>query len=483
MKKTQLQQEAALRRHPIRVAILGRPNVGKSTLFNRLAGRRRALVHDRPGVTRDRVQLGVEWEIGKHQTQRVLLIDTGGMGGETFAEEIQQQVHTAVRGSDVVLFVMDGKEGLADQDRDLLLQLKKAGVIEKRPVVGIVNKVDTESHEERMAEFYAVGLEHLVSTSAEHGRGAEDLKRLVVELGQQAVRTPEGASSESAVTQAWRDASPESTREEGLPRIAIVGRPNVGKSTLLNALLGEDRMIVSPKAGTTVDSVDTRVRLGEHEFILVDTAGIRRKAKTERGIEVLSVVQTKKAIESADVAILVLDAETGLSDQDEKIGGLIEEAGCGVVLLMNKWDVQERGPRPTDKVTRGIPLAFTREDAAERTRKQMAFLSYAPLLFASAKYGKGLRDLGDLLMEVVTQRRTQIGTHEFTEWVRKQAAVHNPRNVRFFMSHQSGRNPPTFVCHVSSPENIHFSLQRHLVNQIRANWGYMGSPVRLVFTK
>lgn len=253
--------------------------------------------------------------------------------------------------------------------------------------------------------------------------------------------------------------------------MAIVGKPNVGKSTLVNALVGEDRMITSPIAGTTVDSVDSTAILNDKEFLLIDTAGIRRKSKTEQGIEVLSVVQTRKALERADIAILLLDGDEGVTDQDEKIGGLIEEAGCAVILAINKWDTQKSNPK------------FTKEMASEKIRKKMAYLKYAPMMFVSAKERRGLDDLGDLVEEILHQRRLKIPTHEFTEWVRKESTIHNPDNAKFYMCHQTGRNPPTFVCHVNNPDQVHFSLRRHLVNAMRERWGFMGNPVRLLFLK
>lgn len=256
-----------------------------------------------------------------------------------------------------------------------------------------------------------------------------------------------------------------------LPRLVIVGRPNVGKSTMVNALVGEERMIASPIAGTTVDAVDSEAELGGRPFVLIDTAGIRRKSKTERGVEVLSVVQARKALERCDVAVLLLDGESGITDQDEKIGGLIEEVGCGVVLVVNKWDTQ-RGKK-----------GFGRQEASEIIRKEMGFLRYAPILFASARQGRGFDDLGDLILEILEQRRVKVATHELTEWVRKASTIHNPMNAKFYLAHQSGRYPPTFVFHVSDPERIHFSLRRHLANGIREKWGYMGSPIRLVFVK
>jgi GTPase len=513
---------------PLMLVIIGRPNVGKSTLFNRLFGRRRALVHDMPGVTRDRLEEAVEWKMGG-KTYPILLVDTGGLGGERFAEEIENQVNIALESADVVVMLFDGKEGLTTLDQELIQNLQRRGVHRKAKLIGVVNKVDANVHEDRINDFYETGLDPLLTISADHNRGIDDLKMAVVEVGE--LQPLEGSSSKEDIDQESDDDFEdnleddsdaesddedfdkstdddsdeesevedldESDSEDGdsddsedadelediseledepepaerrIPKVAILGKPNVGKSTLINALLGEQRMITSPIAGTTVDSIDSTTTLNGLPFLLIDTAGIRRKNKTEQGIEVLSVVQSRKALERADVAVLLLDGEEGIAEQDEKIGGLIEEVGCGVILMMNKWDTQRT-------------TGFTKEDAAERIRGKMAYLKYAPILFVSAKRNQGLDDLGDLIEEIIHQRRLKIPTREFTEWVRKEATIHNPMNARFYLCHQSGRFPPTFVCHVSDPDKVHFSLRRHIINAMRERWGFMGSPLRLLFVK
>jgi GTP-binding protein len=466
-------------RKPFRIVIMGRPNVGKSTLFNRLIGSRRSLVHDEPGVTRDRIEHRAQWWVGRHEYP-VLLIDTGGVGGDRFAQEIEDQVGMALQSADAALVVFDAHAGVTAADHELMRKISRAGIHKRIPVFAIVNKVDAESHESLISDFFSLGLDHVLTISAEHGRGIDDLKEQVIEV-LRPTETEENAdewesSAESETMEeesetAEEDAEGSEAREERIPRIAIVGQPNVGKSTLTNAILGEARMITSSIAGTTVDAVDSHVELSGKPFILVDTAGIRRKSKTEQGIEVLSVVQAKKALERADIAILLLDGEKGTTEQDEKIGGLIEEAGCSVILAINKWDTQRKNPK------------FTREMAADRIRGKMAYLKYAPIMFVSAKEGRGFEDLGDLVSDILHQRQLKIPTHEFTEWVRREATVHNPMNAKFYMCHQAGRNPPTFVCHVSDPEKVHFSLRRHLVNSLRERWGFMGSPVRMLFVQ
>jgi GTP-binding protein len=460
---------------PLRLVIVGRPNVGKSSLFNRLLGRRRALVHDEPGVTRDRLEEKTEWWY-ERVAYPIVLVDTGGLGHEKFGAEIERQVEIALSEATVVLLVFDGKEGYTTQDKELIRKFKRAGVDRKLPFVAAVNKIDADQHEERSAEFYEAGIDPLLTISAEHGRGIDDLKEAILRAAGN-VDEPEtdkpktvNPTATASATVSATDPETDPDFEQGLPGIALIGRPNVGKSTFINAVLGEERMITSPIAGTTVDAVDSVARLGDKEFRFIDTAGIRRKSKTEQGVEVLSVVQARKALERADLAILLLDGEKGITDQDEKVGGLIEEVGCSVILAVNKWDTQRN-------------TGFKKEDAADRIRKQMAHLKYAPILFVSAIKRQGFDDLGELIEEILHQRKLKIPTHEFTTWVRQEATVHNPKNAKFFMCHQSGRHPPTFVCHVSDPDKIHFSLRRHLVNALRERWGYMGSPVRMLFVK
>jgi GTP-binding protein len=437
---------------------MGRPNVGKSTLFNRLLGRRRALVHDLPGVTRDRMEEQATWYHQGHAVQ-VGLIDTGGLGEGRFSVEIAAQVEAALEVADVVLVVFDGQTGLTPEDREVIVRIQRSGLKDRKPIIGVVNKIDAEQHEVNQAEFFETGIDPILTVSAEHGRGIDELKDAVFRQ----------TKPEADLKRLESGDGDQQEQEDELPKIAIVGRPNVGKSTLINAILGESRMITSPIAGTTVDSIDTRAVVDGHEVVLIDTAGIRRKAKTEEGVEVLSVIQTKKALERANIAVLVLDGETGITDQDEKIGGLIEEAGTSVVLFINKWDTQRKNPE------------FTREHAAGWVREEIGFLKYAPIVFTSGLKRQGLRGLGDLFHEILAQRSNKVGTKELTEWVRREAGVHNPLNAKFYLSHQVSRHPPTFICHVSDPEKVHFSLRRHLLNGIREKWGFMGTPVRLLF--
>jgi GTP-binding protein len=439
-----------------RVVIVGRPNVGKSTLFNRLYGSRRALVHDQPGVTRDRLEQQVEWWVaGKRYILGI--IDTGGLGGEKFADEIAYQVKMALERADVVVALFDAQAGYTPADEEIVQRMIRSGLKNGNvPILGAVNKVDDQVHEDLVHEFYAAGMDVVLGVSAEHSRGIEDLQKEIVDrLVAAGKLSPESEDRE----------------EDRIPRVAIVGRPNVGKSTFVNAVAGEERMITSPVAGTTVDQVDSMVAVGGKSMVLIDTAGIRRKSKTEQGVEVLSVVQARKALERANVALLMLDGESGASEQDEKIAGIIEEIGCSVILVINKWDTQ-RGKKDV-----------TRESAAEEVRHRFGFLKYAPIMFVSAKERTGFKDLGELIYDILEQRRVKISTHEFTEWVRAESEIHNPYTVKFYLCHPVSRHPPTFVCHVSQPHKVHFSLQRHLVNAIREKWGFMGTPVRVVFVE
>lgn len=444
------------------IVIVGRPNVGKSTLFNRLFGRKRALVHDLPGVTRDRLELKSVLKSGGRERE-VSLIDTGGLEGERFSDEIESQVRTALEKADILLFVLDAMEGPHPDDEVIFKKLRRSGVLDRATVIGVFNKIDHDSHSDRVYAFDRFHFERWAGLSAEHGTGVEDLKEMLLD-----------AILESGLT---LNVSEEKDEEEEpaervsrTPRITIVGRPNVGKSTLTNFLLGEERMITSPVAGTTVDHVDVEVQLNGKSVVLVDTAGIRRKDRTEKGVEVLSVIQTRKALESADVALLVLDAEQGPIDQDEKIGGLIEECGCSVVILLNKWDLHARS-------------GFTQEDARERVFKQMAFLRFAPIVFASAKKGAGLEHLGDLIEEILEQRKLRLQTKELTDWIRDESRIHNPLEAKFYTFQQTGRHPPSFTAFVNDPAKIHFSLKRHLINAMRERWGYMGTPIRMHFIK
>ena len=466
------------------IVIVGRPNVGKSSLFNRLLGRKRALVLDTPGVTRDRiVEPATFWVRAREYS--VNLIDTGGLGEGQFKDEIRGQVETALSEASIVLFVADIKAGLTHADREVFSELRRSGLNDRVPMILVLNKADSDAAEEGMADFYELGIETMIPVSAEHALQIDDLKEWIVdrvfpemeesgELEEEVEEEDpdlEESSDESGDEDADEAGEKTRARAPRIPRIAIVGQPNVGKSTLLNAICGEKRTIVSPIAGTTVDSIDLSIQWHGKDFTVIDTAGIRRKNKTEQGIEVLSVVQTRKTLERADLAFLVMDGEKGVYDQDEKIAGLIEETGASVILVMNKWDTQMQNPD------------FSQKTAEEEIRKRIRFLGYAPVVFTTATESIGLDRLFRMAEHVLEQRSLKIQTRELTEYIRSSAEIHNPDNAKFYFVHQSGRNPPTFVAHVSEPKKIHFSLSRHLVRALRERYGFLGTPIRLHFLK
>ena len=456
------------------IVIVGRPNVGKSSLFNRLLGRKRALVLDTPGVTRDRIVEPADWWI-KAKQYHINLIDTGGLGHEFFKKEIQAQVNTALEEASIVYFVMDIRAGLTRDDIDVFRELRRSGLKDKTPVIAVLNKADHDRLDSEINQFYELGLEHLIAISAEHDLGIEDLKDLTINILENEPEfedlTEITEEDEEVETSEEVEGELEEEKIPRIPSIAIVGQPNVGKSTLLNAICGEQRAIVSPIAGTTVDSIDTKLNWNGKDFIFVDTAGIRRKNKTEQGIEVLSIVQTTKALERASLAILMIDAEKGVYDQDEKIAGMIEDAGCSVIIVLNKWDTQVKNDD------------FSQKLAEEQLRKQIRFLSWAPLVFTTAKDSIGLDRLYRLIQGVLEQRALKLTTKEITEHIRAEVEQQNPDNAKFYMVQQTGRNPPTFIAHVSEPKKIHFSTTRHLIKTIRERWGYQGTPIRFNLVK
>jgi len=434
------------------VAIVGRPNVGKSTLFNRLVGSRRSLVHDRPGVTRDLIEQKVKWWI-EGKAFQIELIDTGGLQGDSFQEQVDAQVNLALRRADVILFMFDGQAGLVPRDLEVLRLLTTSNETTP-PMIGVVNKIDHSSHQGLCADFYQTGIEDMIEISAEHGDGVLAIQEILFQR-----LYDETAQSEIT----------EESEENKRPSIAIVGRPNVGKSTLLNAITGKSRSITSTIAGTTVDAVDEEIILDGKPYLLIDTAGIRKKSKTEQGIEVLSVQLAKKALERADLALLVLDGSRGIHDQDEKIAGLIEKSGCSVLIVVNKWDQ--------------VDEAFSQKEATRHIHHSLGFLRYAPIRFTCALHGKGFKTFGKLFDRILTERQRKLSTNEFTTFIRNQIEIHNPNNVKFYFCNQTGKNPPSFSCSVSDPNKIHFSLERHLKNQMRERWGFLGSPIRLRFIK
>src|SRR5882724_10062967 len=441
------------------VAIVGRPNVGKSTLFNRLVGSRRAIVGDEPGITRDRLYGEAEWR-GRH----LRIVDTGGILPEDkdfIPAEIFRQAKVALQEADAVIMVVDGRTEMASPDIELARQLIRSG----KPLFLAVNKVDTEKQQSLTDEFHRLGIRKVFPISAENARGLDDLLDGILEiLPLRHQLTAEGA-----------EGAPES--QEAQPhetKVAIIGHPNVGKSTLLNRLTGGERSIVSPLPGTTRDAVDEIVEHEGRRFRFIDTAGIRRKGKTHLMAEKLSVVMARKHLEAADVALMVIDATEGVTSSDATIAGYAHESGRSIVIVVNKWDLV------THARTDGKPPA-ERGIFEEQARRQMKFLSYAPVVFVSATSGKGMRELFSTLEHVAHERRKRVTTGEMNRFMQKvdfeRASVPSAKRVRIKYVTQAATSPPTFIIFTDRAVKLHFSYQRFLENEIRKAFGFEGSPI------
>jgi GTP-binding protein len=426
------------------VAIVGRPNVGKSTLFNRITKARTAIVQGEPGVTRDRIYGDAEW-LNKHFT----LIDTGGIDSEddVITRQVRIQAMIAVEQADVIVLVVDGRAGLTGIDEEIAEILRR----HQKPVVLCANKVESASRSWEVAvDFYRLGLGEPILVSAEHGRNIGDLLDAVVE------NFPEGADLEE---------------DESL-KIAIVGRPNVGKSSLVNKLLGEERVIVSDVAGTTRDAIDTKLMYKEQAITLIDTAGLRRRSKVEEDLEYYSVVRTLGAVERSDVTVVMIDGTEGLTEQDKKIAGYAHEQGRGMIIAVNKWDLV---PKKTN----------TMRDFERVLRAELQFLSYAPIIFISAMTGQRLYSLLDLSLDVNEARSMRIPTGRFNEILQDAMAMNQPPSdkgvrLKIFYGSQVQVNPPVFVLHVNRKDLLHFSYERYLENRIRQEYGFMGTPIMLI---
>ncbi len=427
------------------VAIVGRPNVGKSTLFNRITRSRDALVDDLPGVTRDRHYGAAVWN-----DKAFMLVDTGGFisgDDDKFAVHIRQQVQQAIEEADAVILVLDGKNGLSPFDRDLIDYLRPC----RQPVFHVINKVDGTHQEDRVTDFYALGLDRLATLSAEHGYGVPDF------LDQLTAVLPESADA----------------RDPQRISVAMIGRPNVGKSSLINRLTGQERLVVSETPGTTRDAVDTLCEYGGRAYRLIDTAGIRRKSKVDLKLEKLSILKALKSLERCDVALIVLDATEGLTEQDIKVAGYAHERGCGSIWVLNKWDLLQ----PKD----AHPRRFERH--LHETAKYLAF---APVLSVSALSGLRVKRLFALINTVYDQYASRITTGKLNRIVyeattRAEPPLHKGRRLKFYYSTQISTQPPTFVSFVNYPDAVHFSYQRYLLNQIRAATGLDQVPLRLFF--
>jgi len=452
-------------RKPI-VALVGRPNVGKSTLFNRLAGQRLAVVDDTPGTTRDRLMAEGEWQ------GRVFdLVDTGGIdpdffrqgkplsvGSADYIQQIRAQAEMAIHDADLVLFLTDGDDGVTHADREVAEILRKsrggrAGAA-STPILLIVNKCESHARREQVAEFYELGMGDPYPVSALHGTGVGDLLDAMTALF---------------------PAVPEEEEGDDRIRIAIVGKPNVGKSSLLNRLLGEERVIVSPIPGTTRDAVDTHVDYQGTPIVLIDTAGIRRRGKIEPGVEKFSVLRSMRAIERADVVLLVLDATQGVALQDAHIAGFILDSRRSTVVVVNKWDAVEKDSYTLDAFRQGI-------------REELDFLDYVPVLFVSARTGQRTDEILPTALQVQEERLVRIPTAEMNRILREAQEKHAPpahagRKLRLYYGSQVKADPPTFLFHVNDPVLVHFSYRRFLENQIRKHYPFLGTPLVFSFRK
>jgi GTPase len=465
------------------VAIVGRPNVGKSTLFNHLVGSRRAIVGDEPGITRDRLYGEVEW-----RGRRLRLVDTGGIVPEDkdfIPSEIFRQARVALDEAAAIVMVADGRTELAAPDLELARLLQRTG----KPLFLAVNKVDSDRQENASAEFHRLGIRELYPVSAEHGRGVDDLLDAVLRTLPVSEETPAVSadlSPESDASAMSEEDADTADHEPAEVKVAIIGHPNVGKSTLLNRLTGSTRAIVSPIPGTTRDAVDEIVARDDRQFRFIDTAGIRRKGKTRLMAEKLSVVMARKHLEAADIALLLIDATEGVSGLDAAIAGYAHESGRSVVIVVNKWDLVISGKkRPVSqakaaRIQEGKRPA-DREAYERRLRYGLKFLNYAPVLFVSAETGAGTERIWPALEEVAKERRKRIPTGEMNRFLKHvdfdRASVPARSQVKIYYMTQAAVAPPTFILFTDRPVRLHFSYQRFLENQIRKAFGFVGTPI------
>jgi GTP-binding protein len=468
------------------LAIVGRPNVGKSTLFNRIVGSRRAIVGDEPGITRDRLYGDAEW-----RGRRIRIIDTGGIIPEDkdfIPAEIFRQARVAFDEAAAIVMVVDGRAEVAGPDLELVRLLRKTG----RPLFLAVNKADTEKQANILDEFHRLGIKQMFPISAEHGRGIDDLLDAVFEIlppPAKGVNTEDTGDTEEAQEEHIPTSDDESAAETEPvyeTKVAIIGHPNVGKSTLLNCLTASDRAIVSPIPGTTRDAVDEIVEHNGRRFRFIDTAGIRRKGKTHLMAEKLSVVMARKHLEGADIALLVIDATEGVSQLDAAIAGYAHESGRSMIIVVNKWDLVTSGELKAGRPSKAMRMRESkrpgdRDAYEERLRYDLKFLNYAPIVFISAQTGKGIEKVFPLLEKVATERRKRIPTSAMNRFIEtvdfERASVPMRSRVKILYMTQASVAPPTFVLFTNRAVKLHFSYQRFLENQIRAAFGFLGTPI------
>ncbi|WP_042346368.1 ribosome biogenesis GTPase Der [Bacillus massiliigorillae] len=425
------------------VAIVGRPNVGKSTIFNRIVGERVSIVEDVAGVTRDRIYSSGEW-----LTHEFNIIDTGGidLGDEPFLEQIRQQAEIAIDEADVIIFMTNGREGVTAADEEVAKILYRS----KKPVVLAVNKVDNPEMREQIYDFYALGFGEPFPISGTHGLGLGDL------LDEAAKHFPTFNGQEY---------------DEGITKFSLIGRPNVGKSSLVNALLGKDRVIVSDVEGTTRDAIDSPYKYNGQEYVIIDTAGMRKKGKVYESTEKYSVLRALRAIERSDVVLVVLNAEEGIREQDKKIAGYAHEAGRGVIIVVNKWDAIEKDEK-------------TMKEFETNIREHFLFLDYAPIVFLSALTKKRIHSVMPIIDKVNENHALRVPTNILNEVIMDAVAMnptptHKGQRVKIFYTTQVAIKPPTFVVFVNDPELLHFSYTRFLENRIREAFEFEGTPIKI----
>lgn len=428
------------------VAIIGKPNVGKSTFFNYLAGSRISIVQDTPGVTRDRVYADTNWR-GRNFT----LIDTGGIEPESediILSQMREQANLAINMADVIIFLTDVRQGVTAADREIALMLKKSG----KPIVLVCNKADNfEKDRQEIYEFYNLGIGDPFPISATNALGIGDVLDEIYE------KFPPKQEGED---------------EEDVIKVAVIGKPNVGKSSLINKILGQNRAIVSNISGTTRDAIDTPFENENGKYILIDTAGVRKKSKVTESIEKFSIMRTLLAIERADVCLMMIDAQEGVTDQDAKIAGEAHEAGKGIIIVVNKWDAVEKENGTLEKYQKTI-------------YEKLSYLSYAPVIFISAKTGQRVQKLFEMINEVAEENSKRIGTSVLNQVINEAIAIVQPptdkgKRLKILYGTQASTKPPTFVIFVNNKELFHFSYERYLVNQIRKEFGLKGTPVRII---